>query len=112
MDRHLVTSWLAASASFIPPRPIRDVRDLVRYRKTLVYERNQEVNRLHKLLETANIKLGSVASDILGKSGRDMLASLREGVTDHTILAELARGKLRGKLPELREALEGRVDAH
>ncbi len=115
----LDSQWIATllrhgllKASFIPPRPIRDVRDLVRYRKTLVYERNQEVNRLHKLLETANIKLGSVASDILGKSGRDMLASLHEGVTDHTILAELARGKLRGKLPELREALEGRVDAH
>src|SRR5437764_14423015 len=115
----LDSQWIATllrhgllKASFIPPRPIRDLRDLLRYRKTLVYERNQEVNRLHKLLETANIKLGSVASDILGKSGRDMLASLREGVTDHTLLAELARGKLRGKLPDLREALEGRVQAH
>src|SRR2546423_2783249 len=115
----LDSQWIATllrhgllKASFIPPQPIRDLRDLVRYRKSLVYARNQEVNRLHKLLETANIKLGSVASDILGKSGRDMLASLREGVSDHTILAELARGKLRGKLPDLREALEGRVQAH
>ncbi len=63
-------------ASFIPPQPIRDLRDLLRYRKTLVYERSQEVNRLHKLLETANIKLASVASDILGKSGRRMLDCL------------------------------------
>jgi transposase len=115
----LDSQWIATllrhgllRASFIPPRPIRDLRDLVRYRKSLVYARNQEVNRLHKLLETANIKLGSVASDILGKSGRDMLDSLRQGVTDHTMLAELARGKLRGKLPDLREALEGRVEAH
>src|SRR6266566_4016130 len=115
----LDSQWIATllrhgllKASFIPPRPIRDVRDLVRYRKSLVYARNQEVNRRPLLLETANIKLGSVASDILGKSGRDMLASLRQGVTDHNLLAELARGKLRGKLPELREALLGRVDAH
>src|SRR5207237_9705555 len=71
-----------------------------------------QANRLHKLLERTKSRRGSVDSGILGKSGRHMLASLREGVTDHTILAELARGKLRGKLPELREALEGRVDAH
>jgi transposase len=66
-------------ASFIPPQPIRDLRDLVRYRKTLVYERSQEVNRLHKLLETANIKLTSVGSAVMGKSGRAMLEALLEG---------------------------------
>ncbi|HZU66784.1 MAG TPA: IS110 family transposase [Ktedonobacteraceae bacterium] len=99
-------------ASFIPPQPIRDLRDLLRYRKTLVYERSQEVNRLHKLLETANIKLASVASDILGKSGRRMLDCLLEGLSDPEALADLARGSLRGKIAQLREALDGRVDAH
>lgn len=84
----------------------------MRYRKTLVYERSQEVNRLHKLLETVNIKLTSVVSDVMGKSGRAMLEALLEGVSDPEALAELARGSLRGKLPALREALEGRVDAH
>src|SRR5438876_4947549 len=98
-------------ASFIPPKPIRDLRDLVRYRKTLVQERAQEVNRLQKVLETANIKLSSVASDVLGKSGRDMLEALLSGISDAQTLAELARGRLRAKLPQLREALEGRVDA-
>ena len=113
------SQWLAdllrhglLKASFIPPQPIRDLRDLVRYRKTLVSERSQEVNRLHKLLETANIKLSSVVSDVMGKSGRAMLTCLLEGVSDSHALAELARGSLRGKLPQLREALEGRVDAH
>ncbi|MFL5698438.1 MAG: IS110 family transposase [Ktedonobacteraceae bacterium] len=113
------SEWLAdllrhglLKASFIPPQPIRDLRDLVRYRKTLVYQRSQEVNRLHKLLETANIKLTSVVSDLMGKSGRAMLDALLEGVSDPEALAELARGSLRGKLPALREALEGRVDAH
>jgi len=113
------SEWLAEllrhgllRASFIPPQPIRDLRDLVRYRKTLVYERSQEVNRLHKLLETANVKLTSVVSDVMGKSGRAMLDALLEGQSDPEALAELARGSLRGKLPQLREALEGRVDAH
>src|SRR5947209_4559105 len=113
------SEWLAQllrhgllKASFIPPQPIRDLRDLVRYRKTLVYERSKEVNRLHKLLETANVKLSSVVSDVMGKSGQAMLEALLEGVSDPEALAELARGSLRGKLPALREALEGRVDAH
>jgi transposase len=113
------SEWLAdllrhglLRASFIPPQPIRDLRDLVRYRKTLVSERSQEVNRLHKLLETANVKLSSVVSDLMGKSGRAMLDALLEGVSDPEALAELARGSLRGKLPQLREALQGRVDAH
>jgi transposase len=69
-------------ASFIPSKPTRDLRDLVRYRKTLVQERAQEINRLHKVLETANIKLSSVVSDVLGKSGRRMLAAMIEGVSD------------------------------
>ena len=98
-------------ASFIPPKPIRDLRDLVRYRKTLVQQRADEINRVQKVLETANIKLSSVASDVLGKSGRAMIEALLAGQSDVETLAELARGRLRAKLPQLREALEGRVDA-
>src|SRR5947199_444902 len=99
-------------ASFIPPQPIRDLRDLTRYRKTLMQERAQEVNRLQKVLETANLKLASVASDVLGKSGRDMLDALVGGERDPLVLAELARGRLRAKLPELRLALDGRLRPH
>lgn len=99
-------------ASFIPPQPIRDLRDLTRYRKTLMQERAQEVNRLQKVLETANLKLASVASDVLGKSGRAMLDALVGGEHDPEVLAELARGRLRAKLPELRLALDGRLRPH
>src|SRR5437764_8258289 len=99
-------------ASFIPPKPIRDLRDLVRARKTLVRERAQEINRLQKVLETANIKLSSVASDVMGKSGRAMIESLLAGESCAQTLAELARGRLRAKLAQLREALDGRVDTH
>jgi transposase len=99
-------------ASFIPPAPIRELRDLARYRKTLVQERAQEVNRLHKVLETANVKLTAVATDVLGKSGRAMLEALVKGTTDAETLADLALGKLRKKLPELQQALEGRVQTH
>jgi transposase len=112
------SEWLAEllrhgllKASFIPPAPIRELRELTRYRKTLVQERQQEVNRLHKVLESANIKLGAVASDVLGTSGRDMLAALLSGEQDAAAMAELARGRLRAKLPALRQALEGRVTA-
>ncbi len=98
-------------ASFIPPKPIRDLRDVVRYRKTLVQERSQEINRLQKVLETANIKLSSLASDVMGKSGQAMLHAMLAGIGDAETLAGLAKGRLRGKLPQLREALEGRVDA-
>src|SRR3989440_1070392 len=98
------------TASFIPPKPIRDLRDLVRSRKSLVHQRTQAINRVQKVLETANIKLSSVASDILGKSGRDMLDALLAGISDAETLADLARGRLRAKLPALREALEGRVE--
>src|SRR2546421_2954523 len=97
-------------ASFIPPKPIRDLRDLVRSRKSLVQERTRAINRVQKVLETANIKLSSVATDVLGKSGRDMLEALLAGVGDAESLADLARGRLRAKLPALREALDGRVE--
>jgi transposase len=98
-------------ARFIPPAPIRELREFTRYRQTLLHARTQEVNRLHKLLESAHLKLGAVATDILGKSGRDMLEAILEGEQDPMVLAELARGRLRAKLPLLRQALEGRVHA-
>jgi transposase len=113
------SEWLAdllrhglLKASFIPPQPIRELRELTRYRKTLVQERTREVNRLQKVLEGANIKLAAVATDVLGKSGRDMLNALMGGEQDAEALAELARGRLRAKLPELRLALTGRVHPH
>jgi transposase len=99
-------------ASFIPPAPIRNLRELTRYRKTLVHQRADEVNRLQKTLEGANIKLAAVATDVLGVSGREMLAALLGGEVDPTVLAELARGRLRAKLPALRQALTGRVQVH
>ncbi len=98
--------------SFVPPVPIRELRDLTRYRKVLIQDRTREANRLHKLLEDAGIKLASVATDILGVSGRAMLEALVRGTTDPEVLAELARGKLRAKLPALREALAGRFRPH
>ena len=98
--------------SFIPPEPIRDLRDLTRYRKSLTEERNREVNRLQKLLESANLKLSSVATDVMGVSGRAMLEAILSGSTDPEVLAELARGKLRKKLSLLREALRGRFRPH
>jgi transposase len=98
--------------SFVPPKPIRELRDLTRYRKTLIKERQREANRLHKVLEDAGIKLSSVASDILGVSGRSMITALIDGQGDAEALAELARGRLRAKLPALREALNGRFSLH
>jgi transposase len=98
--------------SFVPPPAIRELRDLTRQRTQLVRDRATVVNRVHKVLEEANIKLASVATDVLGKSGRDMIAALIAGETDPDPLAELARGSLRKKKPQLRRALEGRVTAH
>lgn len=98
--------------SFIPPPPIRVLRDLTRYRKNLVEHRTQEINRVHKVLETANIKLGSVTSNVVGVSGRHMLEAIKHGESDPQALAELAKGRLREKLPALRLALDGRVQAH
>jgi transposase len=97
--------------SFVPPKPIRALRNLTRYRKAQIGERQREANRLHKLLEDTGIKLDCVATDILGASGRAMLDALVEGTTDPQLLAELAKGKLRAKIPALHEALEGRFDA-
>jgi transposase len=99
-------------ASFIPPAPIRALRDLTRQRTQLIGERSAAANRIHKVLEDANIKLGSVATDVLGTSGRDMLEALIAGQTDPGQLADLARRRLRAKIPELRRALHGRVTEH
>jgi transposase len=97
--------------NLVPPKPIRALRNLTRYRKTQIRDRQREANRLHKILEDTGIKLDCVASDILGKSGRAMLDALVAGTTDPEVLADLARGQLRKKIPVLREALEGRFDA-
>ena len=98
------------NASFVPPKPIRTLRNLTRYRKAQIAERQREANRLHKILEDTGIKLDCVATDILGVSGRAMLDALVQGTTDPEVLADLARGRLRAKIPALREALEGRFD--
>src|SRR5436190_22462608 len=94
--------------SFVPPVAIRELRDLTRYRTVLVQDRTREANRLHKVLTDAGLQLASVASDVLGKSGRAMLTALVEGTTDPAVLADLAQGKL----PALREALAGRFRKH
>jgi transposase len=93
--------------SFVPERPQRELRELGRYRTTLVRERSAEVSRLQKTLEGANIKLASVATDIMGKSARQMLIALIEGSTDTSAMAQLAKGKLRAKIPQLERALRG-----
>jgi transposase len=98
--------------SFVPPKPQRRLRTLTRYRKTQIAERQREANRLHKALEDTGIKLDCVASDILGASGRAMLNALVAGTTNPQVLADLAKGKLRAKLPALEEALEGRFQPH
>jgi transposase len=98
--------------SFVPPREIRELRDLTRYRKTLIRDRTSEVNRLHKVLEDAGVKLATVASDVMGVSGRRMLEALVSGTTDPEVLAELAKTRLRAKLPELRKALDSRFHEH
>ena len=98
--------------SFVPDREQRELRELVRYRTSLIQERTSSANRLHKILEGANIKLASVASDILGRSGREMLEALVAGDTDVTAMAELARGKMRDKRAALERALAGRFGPH
>lgn len=98
--------------SFIPDRPQRELRELTRYRTSLVRERAAEVNRLQKVLEGANIKLASVAKDITGASGHDMLTALVAGTSSAGALAQLARGRVREKIPSLEQALAGQFQAH
>jgi transposase len=107
-------AWIAGllRPSFIPARAQRELRELTRYRKSLIDERSAEVNRLQKTLEGANIKLASVASDIVGASGREMLARLVAGQTDASIVAHGARGKMRTKIPEVERALAGSFGPH
>lgn len=100
------------SKSFVPPKPIRELRDLLRYRRKLVENRSAERNRLLKLLETANIKLASVASDVFGASGMAMLKALVRGDASPKEMAQLAKKLLRRKLAELELALEGKVEEH
>jgi transposase len=103
--------WAAAGQLRAPPA-IRELRDLVRYRKRLIQAHSAECQRIQKTLEDAGIKLDSVAADVLGVSGRAMLSALVAGERDPQVLAELARGKLRKKLPQLRQALRGRFGQH
>jgi transposase len=112
-------AWLAElleygllRGSFIPPEAIRDLRDLTRYRRRLIQERSAEMNRVQKVLEDANIKLGVVASDVFGVSGRAMLAALLEGTQTPATMADLAKGALRKKREALQEALTGRMRPH
>lgn len=112
-------TWLAqlgahglVRGSFVPPEPIRALRDLTRARTAITRERSREVQRLEKLLEDAGIKLSAVASDILGVSGRAMLEALVAGQSDPAVLANLAKRRLRAKIPALTEALTGRFTEH
>jgi transposase len=112
-------AWLAQlcevgllTGSFVPPPEIARLRDLTRYRKKLINERGRETQRIQKLLEDTGIKLDNVANDILGKSARAMLEALIDGERDPAVLAELARTRMRAKLPELRLALGGRFNDH
>ena len=98
--------------SFVPPKPIRELRDMTRYRRKLVQSQAAERNRLLKLLESANVKLASVATEVFGVSGRLMLRALIEGKASPREMAELAKKKLRSKIPELEMALEGRIEEH
>src|SRR4029077_5373328 len=98
--------------SFVPPAPQRELRELTRYRTSLVEERSRIINRLQKTLEDANLKLASVASDLMGRSARDMLAALLAGEVDPSVLAELARGRMRAKRDLLEQALQGRLMPH
>ena len=98
--------------SFVPPRPTRELRDLTRYRVSLAQECNRVANRIQKVLEDANIKLASVATDALGASGRQMIQAIIGGQQDSGVLAEMSKGLLRNKIPELKQALEGRVTEH
>ena len=98
--------------SFVPQRPQRELRELVRYRSSLVGERAREVNRLQKVLEGANVKLASVVTDILGVSGRAMLKALAEGGLSSEDMARLAKGRLKHKIPQLQDALHGLMASH
>ncbi len=94
-------------ASLVPPKPIRTLRNLTRYRKAQINDRGREVARLHKMLEDSGIKLGTVATNIMGKSGRDMLNALVKGTTDPEVLADLARGRCARRSPRCAKRSSG-----
>jgi transposase len=100
------------TSSFVPDRPQRELRELTRYRTQLIRERSTEVNRLQKTLEGANIKLSSVATDIMGVSGKHILSALIGGSTDEGAMAQLAKGRMREKIPQLQAALKGSFGPH
>ncbi len=111
--------WLArlvecdmVDGSFVPPREIRELRDVTRYRRRILEERSRELQRLQKLLEDAQVKLDSVVSDINGVSARLILEALCDGERDPDVLADLAQRRLRSKIPQLREAVPGRFNTH
>ncbi len=112
-------AWLAqlgahglVRGSFVPPEPIRQLRDSTRARSAIVRERSREIQRLEKFLENTGLRLSAVASDITGVSGRAMLEALVDGQRDPSALADLAKNRLRSKIPELTEALVGRFNSH
>ena len=88
------------TASFVPPPPVRELRDLTRYRKALINEKTAQVNRIHKVLQDAGIKLTTYATDVMGVSGRAMMRALIAGQSDSAALAELAKGRMRTKIPD------------
>jgi transposase len=111
--------WLAellrhglVRGSFVPDRAQREVRDLTRYRATLMQDRARQVNRLHKVLQDANLKLSTVISDITGVSARQILAAMLDGQRDVAVLAQMARGRMREKQAQLQQALTGRFTSH
>jgi transposase len=113
------SAWIAQllahgllTASFAPPPPVRELRDLTRYRKALINEKTAQVNRIHKVLQDSGIKPATYATDVMGVSGRAMMAALIAGQSDSTALAELAKGRMRTKIPDLRKALTGRFRQH
>lgn len=109
-DSEWLAPWLECGllrGSLVPPPAIRDLRDVTRYRKRQIEDRAQEVNRLHRVWQDAGLKLTSVLTDLMGVSGRAMIDALRHGTTDPAVLADLARGRLRSKLPALQQALQG-----
>ncbi|MET3573054.1 IS110 family transposase, partial [Enterocloster citroniae] len=99
-------------ASYIPNREQRELREMTRYRQEMIEERARELNRIQAVLEGCNIKLGSVITDISGKSGMAILKAIISGETDPIVLSELAEGRARNKLQEMRRALQGRVLEH
>jgi transposase len=107
-----VLSYGLLRPSFVPARPFRELRDLTRYRKSLIRARTSEVNRLHKVLEDAGVKLATVATDVMGVPGREMMHALIGGVAGPELLADLAKARLRTKLPQLRKALTARFREH